>query len=198
MNPQHMRVPVGTTVTFLNPGAATFPNFPNAKPHCATQFFEGKFNPKLNPGETFQYTFDRAGEYFYNDCTDPRPTGKVVAYLVPQDVPGAVRFTPNNIDLRAEIFTQVDGMITAHFDVPEGYTPDGGITLKTPLSTTLFTPVSSNLGSNGSKLVAQFSKAEIDNNVPAGNAVPLVFSANFISGGVQKQLTSTATVKIVK
>jgi hypothetical protein len=25
-----------------------------------------------------------------------------------------------------------------------------------------------------------------------------VFSANFISGGVQKQLTSTATVKIVK
>ena len=50
------------------------------KPHCATQFFEGIFNPKLNPGQSFQYTFTRAGEYFYNDCTDPRPTGKIVVY----------------------------------------------------------------------------------------------------------------------
>ena len=76
MSPTHMRVPVGTTVTFLNPGAATFPNFPNQKPHCATQYFEGLFNSKLNPGESFQYTFTRAGEYFYNDCTDPRPDGQ--------------------------------------------------------------------------------------------------------------------------
>ena len=45
MSPQHLRVPVGTTVTFLNPGPATFPLFPNVKEHCATQFFEGKFNP---------------------------------------------------------------------------------------------------------------------------------------------------------
>jgi quinohemoprotein ethanol dehydrogenase len=198
MSPQHLRVPVGTTVTFLNPGPAQFQNFPNLKAHCGTQFFEGLFNEKVNPGESFTYTFNRAGEYFYNDCTDPRPTGKVVAYLVPQDVPGAVRFTPSNIDMEAEVFTQVDGVITAHFDVPEGYTPDGGITLRTPLSATLFRPVSSNLDSNGGKLVAQFSKADIDNNVPTGNAVPLVFTANFISGGVQKQLTSTATVKIVK
>ena len=50
MSPTHMRVPVGTTVTFLNPGAEKFPNFPNLKPHCATQFFEGLFNPKLHPG----------------------------------------------------------------------------------------------------------------------------------------------------
>jgi hypothetical protein len=97
MNPTHMRVPVGTTVTFLNPGAATFPNFPNEKLHCATQFFEGLFNPKLNPGESFQYTFRREGEYFFNDCTDPRPTGKVVAYHVPQDVPGALEFDDRSI-----------------------------------------------------------------------------------------------------
>ena len=198
MNPQHLRVPVGTTVTFLNPGSAQFPFFPNVKPHCATQFFEGLFNQSVNPGESFTYTFDRAGEYFYNDCTDPRPTGKVVAYLVPQDVPGALRVTPNNIDMKADVFTQVNGVITAHFDIPDGYTSDGGITLKTPLSTTLFSPVSSSLGSDGKKLVAQFNKADIDNNVPAGDAVPLVFTANFMNGGVQKQLTSTATVKIVK
>ena len=81
MSPTHMRVPVGTTVTFLNPGAETFPNFPNVLPHCATQYFEGLFNPKLNPGESFEYTFDRAGEYFFNDCTDPRPAGKIEVYL---------------------------------------------------------------------------------------------------------------------
>jgi hypothetical protein len=34
------------------------------------------FNPKLNPGESFQYIFNKAGEYFHNDCTDPRPTGR--------------------------------------------------------------------------------------------------------------------------
>jgi PQQ-dependent dehydrogenase (methanol/ethanol family) len=73
MFPSNMRVPVGTTVTFKNPSD-------NAKPHCATQFFEGLFNPQLNPGETFTYTFNTAGEYFYNDCTDPRPTGKIVVY----------------------------------------------------------------------------------------------------------------------
>ena len=44
MIPTHLRVPVGTTVTFLNPGAETFPNFPNQKLHCATQYFEGLFN----------------------------------------------------------------------------------------------------------------------------------------------------------
>jgi hypothetical protein len=86
-----MRVPVGTTVTFLNPGAATFPNFPNTKLHCATQYFEGLFNFKLNPGDTAQYTFNRAGEYFFNDCTDPRPTSKDLS-----NAPGpsnALRFT---------------------------------------------------------------------------------------------------------
>ena len=99
MQPTHLRVPVGTTVTFRNPGAETFPNFPNLKPHCATQFFEGEFNVKLQPGETYQHTFDRAGEYFFNDCTDPRPTGKIEVYLAPQDQPGALKFTPGQLDL---------------------------------------------------------------------------------------------------
>ena len=78
--PVYLRVPVGTTVTFLNPGAETFANFPNQKLHCATQFFEGLFNPKLSPGQSFSYTFRVKGEYFYNDCTDPRPTCKIVVY----------------------------------------------------------------------------------------------------------------------
>jgi plastocyanin len=73
MFPPNMRVPLGTTVTFKNVDT-------NKKAHCATQFFEGLFNPKLNPGESFNYTFTTKGEYFYNDCTDPRPTGKIVVY----------------------------------------------------------------------------------------------------------------------
>ena len=71
MFPTWMTVPVGTAVTFTNPDG-------NLLPHCATQFFEGLFNPKLQPGQSFTYTFTKAGEYFFNDCTDPRPTGKIV------------------------------------------------------------------------------------------------------------------------
>jgi PQQ-dependent dehydrogenase (methanol/ethanol family) len=74
MAPQHLRVPVGTTVTFVNPAT-------NVKNHCATQFFEGLFNAgPLAPGQVFAYTFSQKGEYFYNDCTSPRATGKVVVY----------------------------------------------------------------------------------------------------------------------
>ncbi len=74
MAPQNLRVPVGTTVTFLNPEG-------NKTAHCAVQFYEGLFNSgPLQPGQSFTYTFKQAGEYFYNDCTSPRTTGKVVVY----------------------------------------------------------------------------------------------------------------------
>jgi plastocyanin len=73
MAPTHLRVPVGTTVTFLNPAD-------NVNVHGATQFFEGLFDGRLNPGESFQYTFTRTGEYFYNDSYSPRPTGKIEVY----------------------------------------------------------------------------------------------------------------------
>ena len=74
MAPQILRVPAGTTVTFLNPAG-------NTTPHCATQFYEGLFKSgPLKPGETFNFTFKQPGEYFYNDCTSPRTTGKVLVY----------------------------------------------------------------------------------------------------------------------
>lgn len=71
MTPTFMRVPVGTTVTFTNPAG-------NVNTHCATQFFEGRFNFSLAPGQSAQHTFTQPGEYFYNDCYSPRPTGKIV------------------------------------------------------------------------------------------------------------------------
>jgi len=73
MAPTHLRVPVGTTVTFTNPAT-------NQNAHCATQFFEGLFNFNLQPGQSATYAFTQAGEYFYNDCFSPRPTGKVEVY----------------------------------------------------------------------------------------------------------------------
>jgi glucose dehydrogenase/plastocyanin len=74
MAPQILRVPAGTAVTFLNPKD-------NTSAHCATQFYEGLFkSPPLQPGESFPYTFKTPGEYFYNDCTSPRTTGKVIVY----------------------------------------------------------------------------------------------------------------------
>lgn len=198
MQPTHLRVPVGSTVTFVNPGAETFPNFPNKKPHCATQFFEGKFNAKLNPGESFTYTFDKAGEYFFNDCTDPRPTGKIEVYLTPQDRPGALSFPSGRLDLGSAtgVFTGVHGKVTAFLDIPEGYRYDGDAALKTPLGKSLVSPVK--VGSAGHRLVVQFRKADLDNNVPEGAAVPLTLTANFKHDGVQEQLASTATVEVVK
>jgi competence ComEA-like helix-hairpin-helix protein len=74
MAPQSMRVPMGTTVTFLNPSG-------NTTAHCATQFYEGLFDSgPLQPGQSFTFSFTRPGEYFYNDCTSPGTTGKVVVY----------------------------------------------------------------------------------------------------------------------
>jgi DNA uptake protein ComE-like DNA-binding protein len=84
MAPQNMRVPVGTTVTFLNPPG-------NTTAHCATQFYEGLFDSgRLQPGQSFTFSFTRPGEYFYNDCTSPGTTGKVVVYIPgSEQAPGA-------------------------------------------------------------------------------------------------------------
>ena len=72
MAPAILTVPVGTTVTFKNPEG-------NRSDHCAVQFFEGLFKiGPLKPGQSGRYTFRKKGEFFYNDCTNPQSTGKVV------------------------------------------------------------------------------------------------------------------------
>src|SRR6266545_1064027 len=75
MAPTHLRVPVGTTVTFVNPAD-------NLNAHSATQFFEGLFNFTLQPGQSAQYTFAQKGEFFFNDSFSPRPTGKIEGVLI--------------------------------------------------------------------------------------------------------------------
>ncbi|OLF18566.1 outer membrane protein assembly factor BamB family protein [Actinophytocola xanthii] len=73
MAPTHLRVPAGTAVTFTNhPG--------NAGVRGATQFFEGLFDVRLAPGESYTHTFRTKGEYFFNDPASPRSTGKVEVY----------------------------------------------------------------------------------------------------------------------
>ncbi|GLZ01255.1 hypothetical protein Acsp02_85060 [Actinoplanes sp. NBRC 103695] len=198
MAPTHLRVPVGTTVTFLNPGAETFPDNPNRLSHCATQYFEGLFNPRLAPGERFEFTFDRAGEYYFNDCTDPRPAGKIEVYPTPRDLPGALRFVPSTLDLgsRTGVFTGVRGVVTATVRLPAGYRLDGDVVLRAPLSRT---PVAAKHTTTlGRTLVVTFDRADLDNNVPVGDAVPLTLVAEFQHQGKQQQLTSTATVRVVK
>jgi plastocyanin len=193
MAPTHMRVPVGTTVTFTNPAG-------NPNPHCATQYFEGLFNPRLKPGESFEYKFTRAGEYFFNDCTDPRPTGKIEVYLTPQDVPDALHFFHQTLYLGSWTghFADVHGVTTAFFRIPAGYTFDGEAKLKTPLSTTLFDPVYADAVLGDRLLVAHFRRSDIDNNIPEGDSVPLQLLVNVIQDGQQKQLTSTALVRVIK
>jgi plastocyanin len=72
MAPQNLVVPVGTTVTFVNP-----PD--NALAHGAASFFESEFDSGLlMPGQSFSHTFTKAGEFFYNDPSFPQSTGKIV------------------------------------------------------------------------------------------------------------------------
>ncbi len=198
MQPTHLRVPVGSTVTFRNPGAETFPNFPNLKAHCATQFFEGEFNATLQPGETYQHTFDRAGEYFFNDCTDPRPTGKIEVYLEAQDQPGALAFSSGRLTLGSlsGLFADVAGTVAATFELPVGYTYDSGAVLVAPLTTSPIEP--SNVTQEGSRVTLEFDAADIDNNVPTGEAALTVRLNALDASGVQKQLISTATVTVSK
>lgn len=73
MAPTHLRVPAGTTVTFTNHAG-------NAGARGATQFFEGLFDVRLAPGESYPHTFREKGEYFFNDPASPRSTGKIEVY----------------------------------------------------------------------------------------------------------------------
>ena len=206
MFPNNLGVAVGTTVTFVNPGpgSATFPLNPNTKEHCATQFFEGLFNARLQPGQSFQYTFDREGEYWYNDCTDPRPTGRINVLAQVVDLPGAMKIAPSSLNLKPPRggFTGEKREITATLTLPAGYTLDTGygtrVTIKAPLSSVLFDATSVSTSADGKSLVATFNLYDIDNNMDAGDAVPLQLSAYFSNGGVQKRVTSTANVQVKK
>jgi plastocyanin len=72
MFPQNLVVPVGTLVTFTNPAT-------NASNHCADSFFDHEFDTGvLKPGQSTTHAFNKAGEFFYNDCVWPHITGKVV------------------------------------------------------------------------------------------------------------------------
>jgi quinohemoprotein ethanol dehydrogenase len=197
MQPTHLRVPVGSTVTFLNPGSATFPNFPNQLEHCATQFFEGEFNARLQPGQSYQHTFDRAGEYYFNDCTDPRPTGKIEVYLQPEDKPGALRFVPSRLDLEPKrgIFSPLTSKVLAYFQLPRGVRYDSGAELVAPLSVNPIEPLRATAVKNHVLLV--FDESDIDQNVPEGHTT-LTVRLNVVQDGVQKHFTSTAAVRVVK
>ncbi len=200
MLPSRLTVAVGTEVTFTNPGDTQIgaAGGGNQKEHCATQFFEGKFNFRLQPGQSAKYAFNREGEYYYNDCTDPRPTGKVIVTLAPQDA--AVQIVGDAVDLRSAtgFHTGVTGEVTATMAVPAGWTldKDTPVTIVAPMTKLPFKATKVALA--GGKLTASFRKSDIDNNIRAGDGQALTVSANFFSAGVQKKLQGTAKVKIVK
>jgi outer membrane protein assembly factor BamB len=74
MAPQHLRISVGTTVTFVNPSD-------NKTAHAAVSFWEPEFDTGvLLPGQSFRHAFNTAGEFFYNDALYPQNTGKIVVY----------------------------------------------------------------------------------------------------------------------
>ncbi|GAA2586502.1 methanol/ethanol family PQQ-dependent dehydrogenase [Winogradskya consettensis] len=74
MAPQHLRVPVGTEVTFINPVG-------NASAHAAVSFFENEFDTGvLMPGRSATHIFATPGTYFYNDSVYPQNTGKIVVF----------------------------------------------------------------------------------------------------------------------
>ena len=87
--------------------------------------------------------------------------------------------------------------------MPDGYTLDTGygakVTIKTPLSDVLFEAVKVHTSDDGKTVTATFDRSELDNNMDAGTAVPLTVSGLFLnSSGVQRRLTSTANVRVMK
>ena len=120
------------------------------------------------------------------------------------DLPGALQIVPSVLNLKPPtgIFTGVTGVITAVLKLPDGYTLDTGygakVTMKAPLSDVLFEAISVSRVGRRQDADATFDKADIDNNMHAGTAVPLTVSGLFMNGGVQKRLTSTANVRVMK
>ena len=158
----------------------------------------------MQPGQSSQYTFDREGEYWYNDCTDPRPTGRINVLAEVIDLPGALTIDPKSLNFRSPIGASAGSqkVITAVLTLPDGYTLDTGygakVTVKAPLSNVLFEAVAVSTSPDGKSLTATFNRDDIDNNMDAGAAVPLTVSGLFMNGGVQKRLTSTANVRVIK
>jgi quinohemoprotein ethanol dehydrogenase len=125
----------------------------------------------------------------------------VIVTLTPQDMPGALQFSDNPLDLRPDsggVFTSVRGPVIAMFDLLAGYTLDGDVKLVTPLTSQTFPADKAEMIANGKKLKITFDKGSVDNNIPAGDAVPLTVTASFIHGGVQTKLSSTAAVQALK
>jgi hypothetical protein len=54
------------------------------------------------------------------------------------------------------------------------------------------------LGVVDGTLIASFDKADLDNNIPGRHCGSLTVSGLFLNGGVQKRLTATANVRVIK
>jgi hypothetical protein len=152
MIPSTRTVPVGHDGDVPQPGYGDVPDCAEPEGALRDAVFEGKFNFRLQPGQTAQYTFDREGEYFYNDCTDPRPVGKVLVTLAPQAAP--LQIVPSVLQLKPPtgVFTSVTGVVTGDPDgscrLDDGSGPVGlgdptigPIVIMTPLTTKTFNPV---------------------------------------------------------
>ena len=62
------------------------------------------------------------------------------------------------------MFTTVQGLITAMFKVPAGYTFDGNVQLTTPLTAQTFRPVTTT--HIGQTVILTFDRSLLDNNIP--------------------------------
>ena len=70
MAPTHLRVPVGTTVTFLNPAATSRSTARRSSSKDSSTSGSRPGSPPLH--------LHQQGEFFFNDCFSPRATGKIV------------------------------------------------------------------------------------------------------------------------
>ena len=132
------------------------------------------------------------------------PNSAVFTVAPLQVLPSVLQLKPTT-----GVFTAVGGVIQAVLTVPAGWKLDvgpvglgdptiGNVVMTTPLTTRIFTAASTALSADGTTLVAAFNKADIDNNIPEGDAVPLTLNVTVLQNGAQKQLTSTVNVKVTK
>jgi hypothetical protein len=124
--------------------------------------------------------------------------GKVIVTLEAEAAP--VQFPGGTLDFTSStgLFTGVTGTAQAVMTVPSGWELDPAVpvTLSGPLTSQTFEASTAALV--GKELTAVFDKADIDNNLPAGDAVAVTISATVLANGAQRKLEGTTTVRVVK
>ena len=120
MSPTFLRVPVGTTVTFMNPGPATFPNFPEHEDPLRDPVLRGPVQSKLNPGQSVPVHVRSGGRILRRRLhrSAPDRQGRGVSTSGKHCGRVEIKASSSTWARQWRVFTNVQGLVTAHVQGP--------------------------------------------------------------------------------